>query len=304
MNELRVLIKRDTKLFFKDKAMFFTSMVTPLILLLLYATFLGKVYRDSFVSILSGLNLSLEIPDKLIDGCVGGQLMSSLLAVCCVTVAFCSNMLMVNDKVNGSIKDLTITPVKPWVMSVAYYIAAAFSTLIVCFVAAAVCMVYLAVVGWYMSFSDILLLLLDVFLLVMFGTAFSSIISIFLSSQGQISAVGTIISAGYGFICGAYMPISQFSEGLQKVIAFLPGTHGTALLRSHAMNGAFNEMADLGVPTAVVTDIKNSLDGSVKLFGEYVGESVMYGVLGGSVAVLILVYIFIHYLRSKRKSVK
>ena len=30
-----------------------------------------------------------------------------------------------------------------------------------------------------------------------------------LTTQGQLSAVGTIVSAGYGFICGAYMPISN-----------------------------------------------------------------------------------------------
>ncbi len=304
MTQLKILIKRDTKLFFNDKGLFFTSLVTPLILLLLYSTFLGKVYRDSFISIFSELNLGLEIPDKLVDGCVGGQLMSSLLAVCCVTVAFCSNMLMVNDKVNGSINDITITPVKPSVMSLAYYISTVVSTLIVCFVAAIVCMVYLAFVGWYLTLVDILLLFLDVFLLVMFGTALSSIINMFLSSQGQISAVGTIVSSSYGFICGAYMPISQFPEGLQKVIAFLPGTHGTALLRTHAMNGAFDEMTSIGVNESVVTDIRNSLDGSVKLFGDYVSESVMYAVLIGSVAVLVTLYILIHKLRSKRKRVK
>ncbi len=304
MNQLGMLIKRDTKLFFKDKMMFFTSLITPLILLLLYATFLGKVYRDSFTSILDGLNLGIEFPKKLIDGCVGGQLMSSLLAVCCVTVAFCSNMLMVNDKVNGSINDLTITPVKPSVMSIAYYVSTALSTLIVCFVAAVVCMIYLAFVGWYMSVGDILFLLLDVFLLVMFGTALSSIISVFLSSQGQISAVGTVISAGYGFICGAYMPISTFSEGLQKVIACLPGTHGTALLKTHALNGTLNEMERLGVPEEVVTDIRNSLDGSVKLAGEYLGEGTMYLVLIGSVVILLALYVVIHYYRSRKKRIK
>lgn len=300
MTQLRFLIKRDTKLFFKDKMTFFTSMITPLILLLLYATFLGKVYRDSFVTIITELNLGFEIPDKVIEGCVGGQLMSSLLAVSCVTVAFCSNMIMVNDKVNGSINDLKIIPVNPSVMSVAYFVSTAFSTLIVCFVASAVCMIYLAFVGWFMSLTDVLLFFLDIFLLVMFGTAFSSIISTFLTSQGQISAVGTVISAGYGFICGAYMPISTFSEGLQKVIAFLPGTHGTALLRSHALNGSLNEMQELGVPEAVVTDIKNSLDGSVKVAGEYVSEGTMYLVLAGSVAVLLLAYVLIHNLRSRK----
>ncbi len=304
MNQLKILIKRDTKLFFKDKMMFFTSLITPLILLLLYATFLGKVYRDSFIQIITGLNLGINFPDRLIDGCVGGQLMSSLLAVCCVTVAFCSNMLMVNDKVNGSIADLTITPVKSSVLSVAYYVSTALSTLIVCVVATSVCMIYLWFVGWYMSLTDVLLLLLDVFLLVMFGTSFSSIISIFLSSQGQISAVGTVISSGYGFICGAYMPISTFSEGLQKVIAFLPGTHGTVLLRTHALNGTLNEMRSMGVPVDVVDEIKTSLDGSVKLFGEYVSQGTMYSVLIGSCLILLAIYIVIHHFRFRKKRSK
>ena len=60
-----------------------------------------------------------------------------------------------------------------------------------------------------MTFSDVLCLVLDVVLLVLFGTALSSVINFFLTTQGQISAVGAMISAGYGFICGAYMPIAS-----------------------------------------------------------------------------------------------
>ena len=48
MNSLSFLIKRNIKLFFKDKGVFFTSLITPLILLVLYVTFLGNVYKDSF----------------------------------------------------------------------------------------------------------------------------------------------------------------------------------------------------------------------------------------------------------------
>ena len=80
----------------------------------------------------------------------------------------------------------------------------------------------------------------------------SSVIHFFLSTQGQIAAVGSIVSAGYGFICGAYMPIATFGEGLQKVVSFLPGTYGTALVRNHAMRGAFAELAEEGVPRDVI----------------------------------------------------
>ena len=291
MNASSMLIKRNIKLFFKDKGMFFTSLITPAILLVLYSTFLGKVYRDSFTASLPDM---FTLPDKIIDGLVGSQLMSSILAVSCVTVAFCSNFLMVQDKANGTIKDLRISPVKPSVLSLSYYIASFVSTLIICFTATACCLVYIAFVGWYMSVTDVLLLVVDVFLLVLFGTALSSLINLFLSTQGQLSAVGTIVSAGYGFICGAYMPIYSFSEGLQKVIMFLPGTYGTSLVRNHSMGGVLAEMQSEGVPEKVIDSIRDSLDCNLYFFENQVNISVMYVILGVAVAVLVGAYIIIN----------
>lgn len=295
---LLMLIKRNTKLFFKDKGMFFTSLITPVILLVLYATFLGNVYRDSFMS---SLPAGFTLDENLIDGLIGGELISSILAVSCVTVAFCSNMLMVQDKVSGARKDLTISPVKPSTLSLSYYFANLVSTLIICYSASAICLLYIAVIGWYMSVADVLLLLLDVTLLVLFGGALSSVINFFLSSQGQISAVGTVISAGYGFICGAYMPISSFGDGLQKVILCLPGTYGTSLVRNHAMRGALEEMQNSGVPKEVIEGIKDSIDCNLSFFGNSVSIAGMYIVLIATIAVLLALYVLLNVLSGKRK---
>jgi len=273
MSTIRSLINRNIKLFFKDKGMFLTSLITPLILLVLYATFLSNVYRDSF---LMNIPDSVKISDSVIDGVVTGQLVSSLLAVSCVTVAFCSNFLMVTDKANGTIKDLRISPVSSAALSISYYVASFLSTIIICFTATAVCLVYMGVMGWYMSAADVLFLILDVVLLVLFGTALSSVINFFLSTQGQISAVGTIVSSGYGFICGAYMPLSQFSEGLQRVIMFLPGTYATSLMRNHTMRGALDAMADEGLPADVLTQMRDAVDCNLYFFDELVSIPVMY----------------------------
>lgn len=288
------LIRRNCRLFFKDKGMLLTSLITPVILLVLYATFLAKVYRDSFNSALPDV---MQVSDKLIDATVGGELFSSLLAVSCITVAFCSNMLIVQDKVNGTRKDLTVTPVSKSTLALSYYTATLISTLLVCLIATGACFIYLAGKGWYMSGTDVALILLDVFLLVMFGTALSSIINAFLTSQGQISAVGAIVGAGYGFICGAYMPISQFGDGLQKVLSFLPGTYGTSLLRNHALNGVFNEMSKTGFPDEVIDGIKDSVDCNLYFFDDKVATGTMYIILIASVAVLIGIYIMINVLR-------
>ncbi|MBQ9806786.1 MAG: ABC transporter permease [Clostridia bacterium] len=298
MKMLGMLIKRNTKLFFKDKGMFFTALITPVILLVLYATFLGNVYRDSFVSAIPAF---LPLSEDVIEGCVGGQLISSILAVSCVTVAFCSNMLMVQDRANGTVMDLGVSPVKASTLSLGYYCASLISTLIICVVAMALCLGYVAMIGWYMSVSDVLLLLLDVVLLSLFGTALSSVLHFFLSTQGQISAVGSIVSSCYGFICGAYMPISQFSEGLQTVISFLPGTYGTALVRNHAMRGVFAEMESLGLPSDVIEVMKDGIDCNLYFFDHKVELGAMYAILIASILLLVGAYILMNYLRARKR---
>ncbi len=294
MNALNPLIRRNVKLFFKDKGLFFTSLITPFILLVLYATFLGNVYRDAFVS---SLPQGLTLPDKLLDGMVAGQLMSSILAVSCITVAFGANFLMVQDKVNGSGKDLRMSPVPAPVLSLSYYIATLLSTLLISLTATGVCLLYVAMSGWYMALADVLCLLLDVVLLVFFGTALSSIINHFLSTQGQISAVGSIVSSCYGFICGAYMPISSFGEGLQKVVSFLPGTYGTALVRTHSLRGSLAQMESLGVPESVVDTLMSTLDCRIDFFGNTVSVPAMYLILGGAVLALVIAYILLNVLK-------
>ncbi|MBR5313783.1 MAG: ABC transporter permease [Clostridia bacterium] len=297
MSILKSIVKRNVKLFFKDKGMFFTSLITPVILLVLYMSFLGNTFEDAF---LSTLPAGLENAEALVKGCVGGQLISSILAVSCVTVAFCSNMLMVQDKANGSINDLTITPVKRTTLALGYYFATLISTGIVCLAALGMCLIYVYFVGWYMSFADVLLLIADIFLLVMMGTALSSIINYFLSTQGQISAVGSMVSSVYGFVCGAYMPISQLTDGLQVVIKFLPGTYGTALVRNHAMRGVFSEMEHLNYPKEIIEIFKDSTDCNMYFFDKLVPENVMFIILGATVVVSIGVYVLLN-MRSKKK---
>lgn len=288
------LTKRNCKLFFRDKGMFFTSLITPAILLVLYVTFLAKVYKGSFTS---ALPAAFALDDSLINGTVGGQLVSSLLAVCCVTVSFCSNLLMVQDKVSGARRDLTMSPVSKSTLALSYFTASALSTMLICFVALGVCLVYLAIVGWYMTVKDVLLLCVDVFILVLFGTALSSIVNCNLSTNGQASAVGTIVSAGYGFVCGAYMPISNFGDGLQKVLSFLPGTYGTALFRNHALRGVYAEMLSIGFPVEIVEGIKDSIDCNLYFLGEKVGIGSMYAVMILSLVVLVGGYVLLNTIK-------
>ncbi|MGN1093653.1 MAG: ABC transporter permease [Candidatus Neoclostridium sp.] len=297
---------RNIKLFFKDLGLFLVSLITPGILLILFVTFLGDVYKNSFIDALGRAGLSAS--QSVINGLSGGQLVSSLLATSCVTVSFCSNMIMVQDKVYGMTNDFYITPVKRRTMALSYYVATFVNTMIVCLFALSISFIYLAAVGWFLTFTDVLLILLDVVLLASFGTALSSVVNFFLSSQGQMSAVGSIVSSTYGFLSGAYMPLSQLPQWLNTFVSFLPGTYGTALLRNHCMGSAFDRLVADASPEnvetvkAVVQEIKNSVDCSINFAG---GQAVpiagMFAVLGGAIVVLIAAYILLNKFIKRKK---
>lgn len=300
MKQLGILIRRNVKMFFKDKAMFFTSLISPLIILFLFITFLGNVYRDSFYMAISHAPITINVPKKIVEGFVGGWLMSSLLAVCTVTISFCANMQMVQDKVTNAINDFNVTPVSKSTLSLSYYLSTVLVTSIICYITLLVGFIYLSIVGWYLTVTDVLLCMLDVLLGVMFGTALSSIISYFLKTQGAISAVGTLVSSVYGFVCGAYMPISQFGSGIQTLISCLPGTYGTGLFRNHFLNGVLHEIEVNYFPVEEVNKIRDSFDCNIYFFDQLVSVNFMFTIMGITIFILTGIYVLMNILSRKK----
>lgn len=181
MRKMTALISRNRKLFFRDRGMFLSSLITPVILIVLYATFLANVYKDSF---LSALPDTVQISEKLINRTVAAQLAAALLSVSCITVTFCVNLTMVQDLANGARKDFNVSPVKKSVIFLGYFLSTLLNSLMVNGLALVVCLIYMCKMGWYMSVTDVLWVILDEILLVLFGCALSSIICYPLKTQG------------------------------------------------------------------------------------------------------------------------
>ena len=173
MKTTLALIKRNRKLFFRDKGMLISSLITPIILIILYGTFLANIYRDSFLSALPDF---FKISDKLVDGTVASQLAAGLLAVSCVTVTFCVNLTMIQDQASGARKDFNVSPVKRPLIYLGYFFSTVLNSLMVNLLALALCLGYIGIMGWYLSVADVLWLILDEILLVLFGSILSSIV--------------------------------------------------------------------------------------------------------------------------------
>lgn len=296
MRRMWELVLRNTKMYFKDMGMFLTSLITPAILLILFMTFSGSIYKNSFVS---AIPKGLEVSDKLINGLVAGQLSSAMLATSCVTVAFCSNLLMVQDRANGTRKDLIVSPIKKTTLGLSYFLASILSTLIVNLTATVICFIYIGCMGWFLSVGEALLAILDVILLTLFGVSLASCINYFLNTQGQAGAVGTIVSSCYGFVCGAYMPISSYGKGLQNFMAFLPGTYGTSLIRNHMMNGALDSLSEQ-LPSEAIKAMKDSVDVNLYFFDNSVEVWQMYLILLSFIVLFIALYlVFVKFIKRR-----
>lgn len=293
LRKMRYLTLRNIKLYFKDKMTFLVSLITPLILLVLFIAFLKSTYEDSILSIIQGFDLD----QSLIDALTGGWLFSSVLATSCITIAFCSGMMVI-DKINRANIDFMVSPVKKSTLQLSYVLANLFSTFIINFVLLIVGLIYLACVGFYITFVDILLIVFGIIITSLFGTILANIIWTFTHSQGVVSGVCTLVSALYGFICGAYMPISTMGQGMQYFISLLPGTYATVLFRQGFLNSVLNRMRET-LPQGMINGIASGFDVKMSFFGHDVSTLALILVISISTIVLLGVFLFINKFKKK-----
>ena len=293
LRKMGYLTLRNIKLYFKDKMTFLVSLITPLILLVLFIAFLKSTYEDSILSIIQGFDLD----QSLIDAFTGGWLFSSVLATSCITVAFCSGMMVI-DKINRANLDFMVSPVKKSTLQLSYVLANFFSTFIITFVLLIVGLIYLACVGFYITFVDFLLIVFGIIITSLFGTILANIIWTFTHSQGVVSGVCTLVSALYGFICGAYMPISTMGQGMQYFVSLLPGTYATVLFRQGFLNSVLNRMRET-LPQDMINGIASGFDVKMSFFGHDVSTLALILVISISTIVLLGVFLFINKFKKK-----
>ena len=268
------LTKRNLLVFFKDKQSILFSMLTSIIVLGLYMMFLKGTFVDAIngvleeVPLLSGLVRQEDL--KMFSDLI---LLTGVMGSAMITVPYNCLMTVVKDRENNVDKDMLATPVKRWQIIFAYFTAAAVSAIIMTAIILSIGLAVLNMCGdIHLNLSGLIRTYAVVALGSVSATAlFVSVVMFFKSSSASGAFFG-ILSAVAGFVIGAYIPISQFSERVQTVCNIFPGSHAVIMLRNTLMGGLLDSIDTTigGVDNGMFTQsLRDIFTFRAYLFGNY-----------------------------------
>lgn len=241
MRKLLGLVRRNLLIYFKDRSAVVFSMLTSIIVFVLYILFL----KSNFVASINDAAAALEgiITEGDIDSFANGFLLVGILGSSMITVPYNTLSTIVKDRENGVDRDIMATPVSRMQIVLGYFIAASISSFIMTSVVLSIGLTILCCMNpMYITVSNIVLLYVTVLLGSVSGTAFFMPIMMLVNSQSVSGALMGIISAASGFVIGAYMPISVFSLEVQTVCNLFPATGITVMIRNFCLNGLLDHM--------------------------------------------------------------
>ena len=293
---LKVLIKRNIKLYMRDRMTVFFSVLAPLIILLIYILFLGNLQVDMITEAVGEGTIARADVQALINN----WMIAGVMGVSCITCSINTNIVMVRDRANGNLNDMLSSPVKKWVIFASYVISCFLLTLCICAIVLAVSLVYLAIVGgFYLSFVDILAIIGITLLSIISSASFTAFISMFIKSVNSLAALNGILSTAVGFLIGAYLPFAMLPSVMQYIACFVPGTYSVGLYKDYFLRGILAHIENTAINPSVIEEIRQQYSLQLDFFGHQVNTGHMVLALIISIAVFVsLIAIFY----SKRKA--
>ncbi|MCR5584279.1 MAG: ABC transporter permease [Lachnospiraceae bacterium] len=299
MKKTMALIKRNLLLYFKNKQSVFFSLLTSILVFGLYLLFLKGNYVTALNNVVEqNPGLKGLITDGDINAFSNMIMLVGVLGAALVTVPFHCLSTAVNDRERKIDYDISATPIKRWQIVVSYFVSAAISSIIMISVILTLGLVVLkAMGGLYLTTKGIAAAYGVIVLGSISGTAFFMPIILLYKDGTSLGAFFGIISAVSGFVIGAYIPLSEFSEGIRNVCGLFPGAHITSLLRVALTGDVLNKMdAQIGGldQGMFVSSIKTVFPFETFAFGRNFDTKLMiiyiFGMLALCIALMILVY--------------
>ncbi len=292
-------IKRNLLLFFKDWQSILFSLLTSIIVLVLYLLFL----KGTFVSAIQRAmeqypGLYSMVSQKDIDMFANLFLLSGILGSAMISVPFSCITVLVKDRANKVDYDILSTPLKRGQIIFAYFVSAVLTSTLLTDIILAVGLIGIRMQGnMYLNASQVIKAFSVVALGSISASAIFMIIVLFFKTVSACETFFGILSAASGFVIGAYIPISQFSNEIQTVCNLFPASQITIMLRNILLNGLLEHINTRlqGVDQGMfVLSLKEYFTFQAKLFNGYLDMNKMLEYILGVILFCIVTQIMIY----------
>lgn len=292
-------IKRNVLLFFKDWQSILFSLLTSIIVLVLYLLFLKGTFVSAIQSAMEQYpGLASMVPQKDIDMFANLFLLSGILGSAMISVPFSCITVLVKDRANKVDYDILATPMKRGQIIFAYFVSAVLSSTLLTGIILAVGLIGICMQGnMYLNISQVIKAFSIVALGSISASAIFMIVVLFFKTVSACEAFFGILSAASGFVIGAYIPISQFSNEVQTVCNLFPASQITIMLRNILLNGLLEHINTSlqGVDQGMfVLSLKEYFTFQAKLFNGYLDTTKMLEYILGVILFCIVTQIMIY----------
>lgn len=253
MREIYYLCKRNMLVFVRDYSAMFFSVLSMLIILLLQVVFLGEMNEESVLWVLSeyGGERDVLTDERNAEYLVSVWTLAGILVVNTVTVTLTVMQTMIRDEVKGQLALFYVAPVKRMKIALSYILASGIIGSGMSFLTFLMGQGYLVFQGESLFPAGVVLKVMGVILLNAFAyAAIGYLLALFVHSESAWGGLLTVIGTLVGFLGGIYLPVSQLSEGVVKVLKCLPILHGTAMMRE-ILTGEVLKETFAGLPEVV-----------------------------------------------------
>lgn len=284
------LARRNLRIFFRDRAGVFFSMLSALILFGLYAMFLGNLQVQSLEVRLPGASASA------VQAFVDAWVFAGITMITTLTTGLAALSVFVEDAASGRFKDFLVSPIRRASLIFGYMISSFIVAMIMTMIVVAVSQAYTAVRGNApMSPQE---LLVTFGLVAVSSAAFSAVsgfVVTFMKSNSAFSALSTIVGTVIGFLAGAYIPAGALPAGVVNFMNALPFAQSAMLIRQ-PFTAQSMETLTAGAPQAVAA--MNEFYGIAISVGDFAVTNAF------ALAALALVFIAFTLLSSYRLSLR
>ncbi len=299
------LTKRNLLLFFKDRQTIVFSLLTSIIMLFLYLLFLKGTFVDAVNGALKEYSgMASLIGKEEIDMFANLILLTGILGSAMITVPYNCLTTLVKDRENKVDYDILATPLKRGQIVLSYFVSAAVASVILTGIILVIGLVAVGVQG--NSCLDVIRIMKALGIVIIgsvSATAVFMIVILFFKSVSASGAFFGMLSAASGFVIGAYIPISQFSNAVQTVCNIFPASQVTIVLRNVLVDGLLEHMDESlgGVDQGMFTDSMRELFSfKARLFNGYFDVPHMMVYICAVMFVCVIAQIFLYSVTYKK----